>query len=147
MQVQMLVGGQQTINPICAIRIDMALKSFPCHQRGGRHFNRLRLGVPASLVLTHETRSCLIDDISSTGARLRIKRPLAGRQAAELVFHELRLFASVMWLRDGECGISFDRALGPEDMQGMLWITENRELYERICQTGHAMDWAEGLRD
>lgn len=125
----------------------MGLQSFPGNQRGNRHFNRLRLGVPASLVLTHETRSCLIDDISCTGARLRIKRPLAERQAAELVFHELRLFSTVMWARGDECGLRFDRALDPEDMQGMLWITENRELYERICQTGHAMDWSEGLGD
>jgi hypothetical protein len=125
----------------------MGLHSFPGNQRGSRHFNRLRLGVPASLVLTHETRPCLIDDISCTGARLRIKRPLAERQAAELLFHELRLFATVMWMRGGECGLRFDRPLDPEDMQGMLWITENRALYERICQTGHAMDWSDGIGD
>ena len=35
--------------------------------------------MPATLVLTHEPRKCLIDDISSTGARLRIvSRPGKG---------------------------------------------------------------------
>lgn len=120
---------------------------FSSARAGGRHFNRLRLGVPAQLVLTHETRDCLIDDISCTGARLRAVHPLAEHQALLLVFHELKLFATVVWLRDGECGLRFDQPIDPEDMQGMLWIKENRELYDRICQAGHAMDWAEGIGD
>jgi hypothetical protein len=123
----------------------MGMHSFPLGQRGSRHFNRLRLGVPAQLVLTHETRKCLIDDISATGARLRIFQPLAERQSAQLSFHELKLFGTVMWLRGRECGLRFDQPLDPEDMQGMLWIKQNREVYDRICQTGHAMDWADGV--
>jgi PilZ domain len=122
----------------------MGLHNFPGKAPGGRHFNRLHLGVPASLVLTHETRTCLIDDISSTGARLRIARPVAQHQTALLTFHELRLFSVVMWCRGGECGLRFERPLEREDMQGMLWITENRELYERICREGHALEWSEG---
>lgn len=53
---------------------------------GKRHFNRLRLGVPAALVLPHGTVDCLIDDISCTGARLRIDRTLASDQAVVLSF-------------------------------------------------------------
>jgi hypothetical protein len=112
---------------------------------GHRSFNRLRLGVAAALKLTHENRACLIDDISSTGARLRIDRPLAPGQSLVLSFHELTLFSTVMWVRGGECGLRFDQPLELEDMQGMLWIKENRALYERICQAGPAMDWAEGI--
>ena len=123
----------------------MGIHQVPHSHHGNRHFNRLRLGAAASLVLTHETRRCLIDDISATGARLRINRPLAARQSVQLVFHELRIFATVKWVRGAECGLQFAEPLDMEDMQGMLWITENRELYERICQTGHAMDWAEGI--
>jgi hypothetical protein len=123
----------------------MGIHSHPRQTHGHRKFNRLRLGVPASLVLTHETRSCLIDNISSTGAHLRIERPLAERQSLVLSFHELKLFSTVMWVRGGECGLRFDRPLELEDMQGMLWIKENRALYERICETGHAMDWSEGI--
>mgnify|MGYP000849013062 FL=1 len=103
--------------------------------------------MPATLVLTHEPRKCLIDDISSTGARLRIDRPLAERQGLFLSFHELKLFAVVQWARAGECGLRFEQQLEPEDMQGMLWIKENRALYDRICEAGHAADWAEGIGD
>ena len=123
----------------------MGLTPLPASRHGNRHSNRLRLAVPASLVLTHQTCPCLIDDISSTGARLRIAQPWAERRTLILVFHELRLFATVMWSRDGECGLRFDEPLEREDMEGMLWIRENRAVYDRICQTGRAMDWSMGL--
>lgn len=125
----------------------MGIQSHPRPSQGHRHFNRLHLGVPATLVLTHESRKCLIDDISSTGARLRIDHPLAERQSLILSFHELKLFSTVMWVRGRECGLRFDQPLELEDMQGMLWIKENRALYDRICQTGHAMDWTDGIGD
>lgn len=101
-------------------------------RRGHRRFNRLRLGVPAALVLRQGIRSCLIDDISTTGARLRIERPLGVDQTVQLSFHELQIFARVMWARGRECGLAFDTPLDPEDMQGMRWITQNRAHYERI---------------
>jgi PilZ domain len=123
----------------------MGLHSLPGDKHGSRYFNRLRLGAPASLVLTHETRACLIDDISRTGTRLRVAPPLVKHQSLVLAFHELRVFATVMWLGDGECGLLFDEPLDLEDMQGMLWITENREMYERICREENAMDWADRL--
>ena len=112
---------------------------------GNRHFNRLRLGVPATLVLTHGPQSCLIDDISCTGARLRSERALNAGQTAVLSFHELRLFGAVRWSEALHCGLHFDRPLDLEDMQGMLWITKNRALYDRMCEAGHAMDWADGI--
>lgn len=109
---------------------DMQFQRF----HGKRFFNRLRLGAKAALELSYGTDSCLIDDISSTGARLRIRRPLAVDQAVLLVFHELRITAVVIWTRGNECGVGFTTPLDVEDMQGMLWITQNRELYERICR-------------
>lgn len=114
-------------------------------QQGNRSVNRLRLGVAATLGLPSGTQPCLIDDISRSGAHLRIQRPLDRGTGAELSFHELRVFGVVVWSLAGECGLRFDRPLDLEDMQGMLWITENRELYERICREGHAQDWADGI--
>ncbi len=122
----------------------MSMHSLPRAAPGQRSLNRLRLGAPVQLQLTHETRSCLLDDISSSGARLRITQPLAPRQTAVLIFHELKLYSTVMWCKGGSCGLKFDQPLDLEDMQGMLWITENRELYARICNEAHALAWSEG---
>ena len=123
----------------------MTLHSHPRPANGGRLFNRLRLGAAAMLQLTHERRACLLDDISSTGARLRIASPPPIGTTAVLHFHELKILARTIWLRGDELGLQFDAPLALEDMQGMLWITENRDLYERICREGHARDWAEGI--
>ncbi|PKB25755.1 PilZ domain-containing protein [Novosphingobium kunmingense] len=115
--------------------------------RGQRHFNRLRLGVPAALIFTHGRVACLIDDISCTGARLRSARAVPVGQTAQLAFHELRALATVRWVRGTNCGLEFDRPLAIEKMQDMLWINENRALYDRIAETGHARDWADGIGD
>ena len=123
----------------------VTLHSHPRPAIGGRLFNRLRLGAAATLVLTHQRRDCLLDDISSTGARLRIASPPSIGTVAVLHFHELKIYAQTIWLRGDEVGLQFADPLDLEHMQGMLWITENRDLYERICREGHARDWAEGI--
>lgn len=123
----------------------MTLHSHPRPATSGRLFNRLRLGAAATLELTHQRRACLLDDISSTGARLRIASPPPVGTIAVLHFHDLKIYSRSIWLRGDEVGLQFDRSLALEDMQGMLWITENRDLYERICREGHARDWADGI--
>ena len=55
----------------------MGMHSLPRAAPGQRSLNRLRLGAPAQLQLTHETRTCLLDDISRSGARLRVTQPRA----------------------------------------------------------------------
>lgn len=59
-------------------------KALTARRPGNRFANRLRLGVPAGLVLTHKSRRCLIDDVSSTGARLRVEEPIAPGRGAML---------------------------------------------------------------
>ena len=112
---------------------------------GQRASNRLRLGVEATLSLTSEKRPCIIDDISATGAHLRCDRPLARGATVVLNFHELHLYATVMWSKGGECGLHFVQRLATEDMEGMLWITRHRDLYDRMCREGHAEEWTQGL--
>lgn len=116
-------------------------KNLGGHKQGQRAGNRLRLGASASLVLTHSTCPCLLDDISLSGARLRLDPVPTPGTPAILVFHELRLYASVVWNSPGECGIRFDKPLDLEDMQGMLWITQNRAAYERLCLKSRTEEW------
>lgn len=123
----------------------MALKSASGPQQGSRLGNRLKLGYSATVVLPHETRKCLLDDVSTRGARIRIEPMLEKGRTAKLCFHELRIFATVAWARNGECGLRFDRPLPQEDMEGFLWITLHPTDYERICRESGAQDWATGL--
>ena len=114
-------------------------------QPGKRAANRLRLGVPAGLMLTHRTRRCLIDDISATGARIRVEDRLVPGRTAMLCFHELRLYGTIMWCHAGEAGMRFDRKLPQEDMEGFLWIVSNPKTYARLCRESGANDWSMGL--
>ncbi len=98
-------------------------------------------------MLTHGTQTCLIDDISATGAHLRVDLPLSVGTTAILTFHELRVYAAVVWCRKGEVGLRFDKRLPTEDMQGMLWITQNRDVYERLCLESRAEAWTTGFGD
>jgi hypothetical protein len=112
----------------------MALSARQTIQQGQRSFNRLRLSVPASLILTHERSPCILENISSTGACIRVERPIAKGSTAVLCFHLLRIYAVVIWSRDKLCGLRFESPVEREDMQGFLWIVQNREEYERICR-------------
>jgi hypothetical protein len=114
-------------------------------QPGKRIGNRLRLGVPAGFVMTHETRRCLLDDISPDGARLRMDKPLELGRAGIICFHRLRLFCSVVWRRNGECGVRFDSKVPVEDMEGFLWIVRNPKAYKRLCEESLANDWSQGI--
>ena len=120
----------------------MANSSVP---HGQRSLNRLRLGLPASLILTHVRRHCVLDNISATGACVRVEQAIAKGLTAILCFHELRIYCTVAWSRDASCGLRFESRLDQEDMQGLLWITQNREEYERICREMGAEDWATGF--
>ena len=105
------------------------------------------MDVTASLGLTHETRTCLLVNISASGARVRMSKPPSVGSTAIFTFHLLKHYCKVVWSRGEECGLSFDRQIEQEDMEGMLWITQNRAQYERLNQESRVADWAEGIGD
>jgi hypothetical protein len=123
----------------------LARKLTAPEMQGQRNADRLYLGVPATLTLPHQPLRCLLGDISEIGANLRVDGFVAQGTTARLDFHELRLFGTVVWVRGNECGLRFYTPLDQEDMEGMLWITQNREAYERICNSAHAEDWTQGI--
>lgn len=123
----------------------MAFGARLSNRPGNRFANRLRLGVRAGLCLTDRTRHCLIDDISTSGARIRVDQPIARGRTVVLQFHQLRLYGELIWCRAGECGIRFDRRLPQEDMEGFLWIIQHPRAYARICRESGGHDWAAGL--
>jgi hypothetical protein len=112
---------------------------------GKRLGNRLRLGVPAGLVLPYRTHRCRIVDVSANGARIRVERPIQTDRTAMLHFHELRAYGTVVWCRAGECGLAFDPPLAQEDIEGFLWIVQNPDAYARFCGTSGGRDWSIGL--
>lgn len=111
-------------------------------KQGQRSYNRLKLGVPAVLVLAHGRVNCLLDDVSVSGAKVRTQTAVSKGQSAELMFDRHRVFCTVNWSRAGEAGLSFVDPMGQADMQRLLWIVENREEWEAERETIGARDWA-----
>jgi hypothetical protein len=111
-------------------------------KQGQRSYNRLKLGVPAVLVLAHGRVNCLLDDVSVSGAKVRTETPIAQGQSAELLFDRHRVFCAVSWSRAGQAGLSFVDPLAQSDMQRLLWIAENREQWEAQRETIGARAWS-----
>lgn len=122
----------------------MLHKPILARRTGNRLANRLRLGVPAGLELTHATIKCLIDDVSATGVRLRAENPPKVGETAILHFHLLRLCGAIVWRRADRFALRFDSRLPVEDMEGFLWIVQHPEDYARLCRESGAHDWSVG---
>ena len=116
-------------------------------KQGNRSGNRLKLALAGQLELTTGTIGCTVENVSRTGARLVIASPPSRGCPVILHVAERRMFAIVTWTRSGQCALRFDDPVSLEDMQRLLWITENREQYERERQSSAAKEWSVGLGD
>ena len=67
--------------------------------------------VAGSAVTIHGSKSVVVEDVSTTGAKVRGRDlPAPGKQV--LIWMEgLDVLGSVAWSRSGECGIRFDASL------------------------------------
>ena len=84
---------------------------MPIGMVGRRGVARLRLGVPAKLLLLCGTYSCRLVDLSRTGARVALtEHPRLGVEAV-LQAAGFEAFGTVVWSLNGEAGMRFDRPL------------------------------------
>lgn len=94
---------------------------------------RLATACPARLLTAAGTRSALITDLSAMGARLQVDPlPLKGCTAL-LQWDGHERICMVMWAKDGECGLRFDRPLLVDDLSETV---ENRppRPSARLCE-------------
>jgi PilZ domain len=114
-------------------------------KQGQRGTARLMLGVPGTLVMAHATVSCLIDDISASGAKIRCDAPLGAGASAELRFEERRGFGVIAWARGGRAGLRFDQRLTLDDIEYFRWIAANPREWAQASQSSAAQAWSAGL--
>jgi PilZ domain len=114
-------------------------------KQGQRGTARLQLGVPGTLVMAHATVTCLIDDISASGARIRCDAALTAGALAELRFEERRGFCAIAWARGGRAGLRFDQRLTLEDIEYFRWIAANPQAWAQASQSAAAHAWSSGI--
>ncbi len=91
----------------------MALHQFPPPMQstltGRRAAPRLRLFVPADLILLRGAEACVLEDLSQHGARLTLTTPTP-RPGAEVVLqvHSLDALGTVVWTQGQRFGLVFD---------------------------------------
>lgn len=65
----------------------------------------------AAMLTPRASRTVTLLDVSTTGARMRLKEPLSLGQQIWLKINPADIFGTIVWLDHGECGIRFDVAL------------------------------------
>lgn len=111
---------------------------------GRRVEERARLDIAARVVLLEGQFACTIEDISHKGARIIAELPIKVGDQGFLQHDGLDQFFAVNWVRDGSCGLSFDRALPPDIVRSLREVADDYDNHraERLRQFGR--EWVEG---
>ncbi|MDE8652371.1 PilZ domain-containing protein [Novosphingobium album (ex Liu et al. 2023)] len=107
---------------------------------GRRSYSRLRVRLPAKLVLLHGESKAILEDLSFEGARLRIGAPVRIGEDALLLWKDFEAFGRVIWQNGARCGLRFDARLKPavliatRDCDDAEHLGSDRELLREVAQ-------------
>ncbi|MFN3864200.1 MAG: PilZ domain-containing protein [Erythrobacter sp.] len=115
---------------------------------GRRGAARLRLAIPVRMVSTHATQSCILLDLSCTGARIGLAEPLAPGTCLYLKVARFELFAEVIRRERGAGGgingLAFD---APLPVATVLAVREYAETFahrQREALRDQVRRWVSG---
>ncbi len=115
---------------------------------GRRAFARLRLAIPARLLATHATGTCVLLDLSRTGARIGLADPLPPGDMLYLRLAGFEVFAEVVWRELGDGGgingLTFDEPLDEAAVLDVRHFAEGFEQREREMLREQVRSWVEG---
>lgn len=115
---------------------------------GRRASARLRLAVPARFVSVSATQSCILLDISRSGARIALASPAPARQLGFVEIGRLELFGTVVRSeRRGDGGINavaFDEPISEADVLAVRRYAEVFEQREREALRDQVRRWVSG---
>lgn len=120
------------------------------HQTGpvrpGRRANaRVRLHIPARLILLTGVEQCMLEDLSVTGAALIPQDALPPVGASGILQCEgLEVFGMIRWARYGRCGFMFEERLPTANVIAMRHLADAYEQNERDRFRQSARAWVQG---
>jgi hypothetical protein len=109
-----------------------------------RTASRLRLNLPARLILLDRTASCVIDNISQTGARLALESPPAPGEFGRLQCANIDRFFDTSWNTDHRIGVTFDEALPMETLRSLRDYSDRFPHHKHRELKAQARDWVAG---
>ena len=92
------------------------MNNFGKQQGGGRR-SAARSTAPLMAMLTtlSGSRSAVLSDVSSTGARFRASDLPEMGEELQMRIDRVQAFGTVVWSEHGECGVVFDAPLHPSE--------------------------------
>jgi hypothetical protein len=115
---------------LTAVSLSEVLPSPPERRGEARHSSLLRIG---KLVTANEQRLCMIRNISSAGAMLRLYQPIDIGASVEIeVTPDCPVGATVIWTQDDLAGVAFDQ---PIDVIAALRGGPRMGPYRRVART------------
>lgn len=115
---------------------------------GRRGAARLRLAVPALVVSTRANESCVLLDLSRTGARIGLACPLDAEELLYLKVARLEVFAEVVRRHCGQAGgvngLAFDEPLSDAEVLAVRHHAETFAQRERDSLRDQVRRWVSG---
>ena len=133
------------------LRKDIARElPFVGNRTGRRGAPRLRLAIPAQLTSLSGTYPCVLIDISRTGARIGLDRPLHKGADALLQIAGLEPFGMVVRMSEGRdggtIGVVFDDPLGDDEVLKIRSYSEHYADDEQRNFRREVRNWVSGGR-
>lgn len=115
---------------------------------GRRASARLRLALPGRFTAISGTQNCIIVDLSRTGARLAVVRPIPAGQQGYVELGRFELFGSIVRLEQRSGGglnaISFDEPLAKAQVLEIRRYAEHFAERESAALREQARRWVNG---
>lgn len=113
--------------------------------QGRRRDARVRLHLPARLVLLTGVQHCILEDLSVTGAAIITQEGLPAIDVSAILQCEhIEAFGVVRWARHGRCGLMFDEKLPLAQVVTLRHFADSFEVTERERNLERARAWVQG---
>ena len=124
-------------------------KTMPSQNSGAtphrRAEARVRLHIPARLILLTGVQQCMLEDLSVTGAALIPQDALPQVGVSGILQCEnLEAFGTIQWSRYGRCGVMFDERLPLANVIALRHFADAYEQNERANFRERARVWVQG---
>lgn len=112
---------------------------------GRRESARVRLHIPARLILLTGVQQCMLEDLSVSGAAVIPQDSLPAVGASGILqCSGVEVFGTVQWSRYGRCGIMFDERLPLASVVSLRHVADAFADTERERFRESARAWVQG---
>jgi hypothetical protein len=107
--------------------------------------SRVRLGIPAKVMLLQGLEACALEDLSQTGAQLVLAgtRPRPGAGAV-LKVCGISAFGTVIWVLANRIGLQFDEVLPLDQVVAIRHFADAYAGHEAAMSARNARDFVQG---